>query len=97
MKILGKVIRFPSSDRLEEVGAGFTCLAGCLAFNVVDGCHATIKPPTVNAQCYFNSKLFCSIQLQAICDHQGQFVDIFMGFAGSVRDTHVLKNTPLFV
>lgn len=99
--ILGQTIRFPRGDQLEEVGAGFSHLAGCPPFSVVvgavDGCHVRIKPPAANAQCYFNRKLFPSIQLQAICDHRGRFLDIFVGFPGSVHDARVLKNSPVYV
>lgn len=49
------------------------------------------------AQCYFNQKMFYSIQLQAMCDHQCQFLDIFVGYPGSVHDSRVPKNSPLYV
>ncbi|KAK0151005.1 hypothetical protein N1851_007881 [Merluccius polli] len=67
--------------QIEEVGAGFAQLAGSPAFCVavlcaIDGCHIWIKPPAEDASCYFNRKLFTSIQLQAICDHRGKFIDV---------------------
>ncbi|KAJ8358141.1 hypothetical protein AAFF_G00030130 [Aldrovandia affinis] len=34
--------------------------------------------------------------LQAVCDHQGMFLDIFTRYPGSVHDTRVLKNSPLY-
>ncbi|KAK7909409.1 hypothetical protein WMY93_014093 [Mugilogobius chulae] len=95
-----RVIRLPSDDDLPEVAAGFQQLAGSAAFNKVvgsiDGCHVRIKPPSVNAQCYFNRKLFHSIQLQAVCDHSAKFIDILVGYPGSVHDSRVLKNSPLY-
>ena len=50
-----------------------------------------------HAQCYINRKVFPSIQLQAICDHRGRFLDIFVGFSDSVHDARVLKNSPVYV
>ncbi|KAL1246813.1 hypothetical protein QQF64_034816 [Cirrhinus molitorella] len=98
--ILKKVICFPNSDDLEAVGAGFAQLAGSPAFSravgAIDGCHIRIKPPANNSHCYYNRKLFHSIQLQAITDHQGKFIDIFVGYPGSVHDARVLKNSPVY-
>ncbi|RXN03377.1 nuclease HARBI1 [Labeo rohita] len=41
-------------------------------------------------------KLFHSVQLQAITDHKGKFIDIFDGYPGSVHDARVLKNSPVY-
>ncbi|RXN38687.1 membrane-spanning 4-domains subfamily A member 4A-like protein [Labeo rohita] len=81
--ILKRVITFPTPDDLEEVGAGFAQLAGSPAFctvaGAIEGCHIWIKAPASDAPCYFNRKLFHSVQLQAITDHKGKFIDIFVG------------------
>lgn len=45
---------------------------------------------------YFCRKHFYSIQLQAVCDHRGVFIDIFAGYPGSVHDTRVLRNSPIY-
>ncbi|RXN16489.1 nuclease HARBI1 [Labeo rohita] len=98
--ILKRVITFPTPDDLEEVGAGFAQLAGSPAFctvaGAIDGCHIRIKAPASDAPCYFNRKLFHSVQLQAITDHKGKFIDIFVGYPGSVHDARVLKNSPVY-
>uniref|UniRef100_A0A3Q3IBX1 DDE Tnp4 domain-containing protein n=1 Tax=Monopterus albus TaxID=43700 RepID=A0A3Q3IBX1_MONAL len=98
--ILRTMISFPNVDDLEAVGAGFAQLAGspafCLVAGAIDGCHIRIKPPASDGPCYFNRKLFYSVQLQAITDHQGQFLDIFVGFPRSVHDARVLKNSPVY-
>lgn len=31
--------------------------------------------------------------MQAIADHKGKFLDIFVGYPGSVHDARVLKNS----
>lgn len=48
------------------------------------------------AQCYFNWKLYYSIQLKGICDHTGRFLDVLVGYPGSVHDSRVLKNSPVY-
>ena len=60
----------------------------------IDGCHVRIVPPGAFASDYFNRKLFHSIQFQAICDHKGRFLDVHVGFPGSVHDAGVLKSSP---
>ncbi|XP_067234567.1 putative nuclease HARBI1 [Chanodichthys erythropterus] len=100
LALLKNMVRLPQGEELEEVGAGFARLAGSPAFHMavgaIDGCHIRIKPPAVNAACYFNRKLFHSVQLQAVCDHRGKFIDICVGFPWSVHDARTLKNSPIY-
>lgn len=80
MGILRRVICFPTRDDLEAVG--FAQLAGSQAFTkvvgAIDGCRVLIKPPANNSNYYYNRKQFYSIVLQAIADHQGKFLDVFV-------------------
>ncbi len=100
IRILRTVIAFPTGDDLVAVGEGFALLAGSPAFSsavgAIDGCHIRLKPPATTAQCYLNRKLFHSIQLQAITDHLGKFIDVFVGYPGSVHDARVLRNSPVY-
>ncbi|XP_038153380.1 protein ALP1-like [Cyprinodon tularosa] len=67
------------------------------AAGAIDGCHVRIKPPSgPDGHCYRNRKLFSSIILQAVCDHQGRFIDTYVGWPGSVHDSRVLRNSPLY-
>ncbi|XP_059188162.1 uncharacterized protein LOC131970756 [Centropristis striata] len=102
LSLLRKVVHFPSVAQCAEVGRGFQHLANIAAFShcvgAIDGCHIRIKAPHgPHAQDYLNRKLFHSVQLQAICDSTGKFLDIFVGYPGSVHDTRVLRNSPVFV
>ncbi|KAJ8012467.1 hypothetical protein DPEC_G00043120 [Dallia pectoralis] len=45
---------------------------------------------------HHTGKLFNSVKLQAITDHQGKFLDIFVVYPGSVHDARVLKNSPVY-
>ncbi|XDV39629.1 hypothetical protein PO909_008836, partial [Leuciscus waleckii] len=49
-----------------------------------------------DGQCYRNRTLFPSIILQAVCDHQGRFIDTYVGWPGSVHDARVLRYSPLY-
>jgi len=97
--LLKNMVRLPEGEELEGVGAGFARLSGSLVFRVavgaIDGCHIRIKTPAANAACYYNRKLFHSVQLQAVCDHRGKFLDC-VGFPGSVHDARTLKNSAIY-
>ncbi|KAJ3604657.1 hypothetical protein NHX12_029397 [Muraenolepis orangiensis] len=86
--IRDKVIHLPKTpEDLEAISRGFAGLARHRAFNkavgAIDGCHVCIVPPGgTERQCYVNRKLFPSISLQAVCDHQGRFIDTYVGWPG---------------
>ncbi|KAJ8364709.1 hypothetical protein SKAU_G00135400 [Synaphobranchus kaupii] len=96
-----KIIRFPTGQELEMVGAGFACLVGGPAFQrtagSIDGCHIKVVPPAGEIQDYLNRKLFFSLQMQAVCDHRGKFLNVFTGYPGSVHDARVLKCSDMYV
>ncbi|KAM6992375.1 uncharacterized protein LKV04_008427 [Tautogolabrus adspersus] len=99
---LEKVVHCPTLAQFADVGNGFQRLANSPAFSPcvgdIDGCHIRIKAPHgPHAADYRNRKLFHSVQLQGICDSTGKFLDIFVGYPGSVHDTRVLRNSPVFV
>jgi len=71
---LNAFIKFPSTTNerddvkrsLFRIG-GFPCAIGC-----VDGTHVRIKAPSLNERDYVNRKGFHSINVQAICNHEGK-------------------------
>uniref|UniRef100_A0A3Q4HZG7 DDE Tnp4 domain-containing protein n=1 Tax=Neolamprologus brichardi TaxID=32507 RepID=A0A3Q4HZG7_NEOBR len=86
-----QVIHLPRTpEDLDAMSNGFAQLAGHRAFvkaaGAIDCCHVRIK----------NRKLFPSIILQAVCDHEGRFVDTHVGLPGSVHDSRVLRHSPLY-
>uniref|UniRef100_A0A8C5CU04 DDE Tnp4 domain-containing protein n=1 Tax=Gadus morhua TaxID=8049 RepID=A0A8C5CU04_GADMO len=101
LQIYTKAVCFPSEAELEVIGAGFAQLAGSPALNRVAGSidciHIRIKPPGEYKEDYYNRKLFHSIQLQAICDHKGRFLNAFVGLPGSVHDARVLRWSSVYV
>ncbi|XP_041941430.1 putative nuclease HARBI1 [Alosa sapidissima] len=100
--ICHKVIHLPKTpEELEAVTRGFAGLArhrvAPAACWKIDGCHVHIKAPSGrDGQCYRNRKVFPSIILQAVCDHQGRFIDTYVGWPGSVHDSRVLRYSPLY-
>ncbi|CAJ1057809.1 putative nuclease HARBI1 [Xyrichtys novacula] len=96
-----KFIRLPNRAELEEIGAGFQQLGGhpafCRVAGSIDGCHVRIVPPGQYEADFFNRKLFHSVQFQAIVDHKGRFLDVHVGFPGSVHDSRVLRCSPVYV
>ncbi|KAJ8359381.1 hypothetical protein SKAU_G00159060 [Synaphobranchus kaupii] len=70
--------------------------SGCVG--AIDGCHVRVKVPSgANGHDYINRKLFAFIQLQAVCDSKGKFLDIHVRYPGSVHDPRVLKNSPVYL
>ncbi|XP_022081680.1 putative nuclease HARBI1 [Acanthaster planci] len=67
-----------------------------MAAGRTDGTHVKIMPPGSRREDYLNRKFFHSINMQAVCDHRGVFLDVFAGYPGSVRDSRVLKCSPLY-
>lgn len=100
--VTSQVIKVPSTEEeRRELSLGFSRLGGHEVFQkamgAIDGCHIRIKGPgEPHAQCYRNRKLFMSYQLQAVCDHAGRFIDVFIGYPGSVHDARVLRSSYLF-
>jgi hypothetical protein len=73
----------------------FTSLPGIIG--AIGGSHIPIRTPKLDAEQYFNRKKFPSIVLQAVCDYNLHFLDVSCGWPGSVHDSRVLKNSPLFI
>ncbi|KAK0131528.1 putative nuclease HARBI1 [Merluccius polli] len=48
----------------------------------IDGSHIRIKPPQLHRLDYLNYENFYSINMQAICDAKGKFLDIYVGYPG---------------
>lgn len=70
---------------------GFPGVVGC-----IDGSHIPILGPSDHRASFINRKGFPSIQLQAVCDDNLRFLDVFAGWPGSVHDARVFRNSPLY-
>lgn len=61
----------------------------------IDGTHIVIDPPDKSKDDYIDRKGLTSLVLQAICNEQKKFINIFVGFPGSSHDSWVLQNSPI--
>lgn len=69
-------IKFPKTaqekmtirDGFYNIG-GFPNVIGC-----VDGSHIRIQAPTEDEKCYVNRKCYHSINVMAVCDHEGKYL-----------------------
>ena len=77
----------PDLPRSEfEWKFGMAQASGC-----IDGIHIHIKRPIENSQNY-NYKQFFSLNVQAVCDSRGRFIDVECKWPGSVHDAKVFAN-----
>ena len=63
------------------------------AFGCTDGTHVPIFPPVKYLQDYFCYKMFHSLNVQAVCDYRGIFMDVECRWPGSVHDAKVFANS----
>ncbi|XP_066288575.1 uncharacterized protein [Branchiostoma lanceolatum] len=92
-----RCIKLPKGDHLREVVSGFEEeLNFPQCAGVIDGTHIPIIAPKEDHCDYFNRKGWHSVILQAVVDHSYRFLNINVGWAGSVHDARVLRNSTLF-
>ena len=60
---------------------------------MVDGTHIQIKRPTENSQDFFCYKLKHSLNVMAIYENNGKFIDVKIKWRGSVQDAWVFSNS----
>jgi len=90
------LIRWPAGDRMLQVVQAFKGkrdISGIIG--AIDGSHIAINCPDENACDYVNRKGFHSVVLQAVCDSDLYFTDVYVGWPGSVHDARVYRNSPL--
>ncbi|XP_011859114.1 PREDICTED: putative nuclease HARBI1 [Vollenhovia emeryi] len=95
--IAGDVIVWPTGSKLlyiKEKLRGNDGLSDVIG--AIDGTDIEVKGPKENCQFYINRKKRFSVTLQAVCDSQLNFTDCFAGFAGSVGDLRVFRNSDLY-
>ena len=77
-------------NKVSEFEAKFGMIQ---AMGCIDGTHIPIKRPIQNSQDYFCYKQFYSLNVQAICDYKGLFMDVECLWPGSVHDAKVFANS----
>ena len=92
-----KYIKLPQNEeQMREKVAEFEAKYKCSqAFGCIDGTHIPIKRPQENSQDYYCYKGFFSLNVQAVCDYRGQFMDVDCRWPGSVHDAKVFANSTI--
>jgi len=72
LKWTDDVISWPTEDNKRRVQEGFHSLGGFPGvIGCIDGTHVRIQAPTQDESAYVNRKGYHSINVQAVCDHEG--------------------------
>lgn len=62
----------------------------------IDGSHVRIDKPLEDTDSYINRKQYFSLHIQGMVNHKMKFLDVFIGYPGSVHDARVFKNSSLY-
>ena len=96
-QLTAQYICVPSGQGLKRIVNGFQSKWGfpqCVG--AIDGTHIPIISPKEDPLDYYNRKGYHSVILQALVDHEYKFLDIYVGWPGSVHDARVLANSALY-
>lgn len=95
--IAPEVITWPRGDKLIEIKNSFEGMAGISnIIGAIDGTFILIKAPYEDPEVYITRKCNYAITLQAICDSSLKFIDVFVGYPGSVSDTRIFRNSDIY-
>jgi hypothetical protein len=93
-----QIIKWPSHAEVRRIERMFYRMANVPnVIGCIDGTYVPIKAPKENAESYVTRKCNFAITLQAVCDSTLKYVDIFVGYPGSVSDTRIFRNSDLYV
>ena len=96
-QLLKKYVKIPVGKHSDDIVVGFVKKWGFLqCAGAIDGSHIPIIAPIHCPKDYFNKKCFHSIILQGLVDHEYRFLDINVGWPGSVHDARVFANSELY-
>lgn len=62
---------------------------------LIDGTHIRVIVPKNIEYVYVNRKNYHSINVQAVCDHNGAFTNIVAKWPGSTHDSRIFKESQL--
>ena len=90
-------IRLPKTrEEMRKKVSEFEVKFGMIQdFGCIDGTHIPIKCPLENSQDYFCYKQYYSLNVQAVCDYKGMFMDVECWWPGSVHDSKVFANSSI--
>lgn len=97
VEIAPEIIKWPNSNERQVIKDDFFKwgkIPGVVG--AIDGTYIPIKAPQENPEVYINRKCFHAITMQAICDHNRAFRDVFVGFPSSVGDLRIFRNSDIY-
>ena len=90
-------IQFPTGDKLNKVVDEFKSKWGVpQCFGAIDGSHVPISAPSNLHTDYYNRKGWYSMLIQGLVDANYCFLDVCIGWPGSVHDARVLAHSALY-
>ena len=95
-RLIGTYITFPRGAQLDHVVEGFLKWGVPQCVGAIDGCHIPISAPVDNHTNYYNRKGWYSMIQQGLVDANYWFLDICVGWPGSVHDAHVFAHSDLY-
>ena len=97
VKLLGPTyIHLPKDENEMRKIAEFETKFGMQqAFGCIDGTHIPITSLSHNPQDYYCYKGFHSLNVQAVCDYEGTFMDVECRWPGSVHDAKAFANSSI--
>jgi hypothetical protein len=93
-----ELIKCPTFDQQVEIGKQFSMKSRFppVVIGAIDCRENPILKPIDNHESFYNRKHFHSIKIQAICDWEGKYVDVFIGWPGRSHDARTFINSPIF-
>ncbi|KAF5774514.1 putative protein kinase RLK-Pelle-CrRLK1L-1 family [Helianthus annuus] len=101
--LMPKFIQWPNKERLEDIKTEFGSISG-----IPDICgsiyttHISVIAPKTNMAAYFNKKhteryqkISYSITIQGVVDSRGVFIDVCIGYPGSMPVAKILEKSAL--
>ncbi|KAK5648193.1 hypothetical protein RI129_003085 [Pyrocoelia pectoralis] len=92
-----RIIGWPLQNSFQTMSNDFQRRFGMTGvIGAIDGSHIRINAPKDYHTSYINRKGYHSILLQAVCNVDLLFTDVYTGFPGSVHDAALFKQSDLY-
>ena len=95
--LLKEYIKFPTNNCLSTVVEKFKTKWGVpQCFGAIDSCHIPISAPNLMHTDYYNRKGWYSMLIQGVVDVNYCFLDVCVGWLGSIHDARVFAQSTLY-
>ena len=91
-----RYICFPSNENIDAIVINQTRWGVPQCVGAVDGSHILICGPKDNHTDYYNCKRYYFVIVQGLVDHRCCFLDVYIGWPGSVHNAHVFAHSSLY-